>query len=227
MSGTPEQTPIPTPEPTPTPSPTPAPDPAPIPTPEPVATEASKEEGKTLATEPVEAPFDAEKLTLPEGFEKTEHFDQFTDWAKEAGINQPQAEKLIGIYSEAVKQVAASQTEHWEKTNADWINEVKADKELGGANLAVVKQTISKVLDNPDLADPKLREALDVTGAGNHPAVIRSLYRMAQKLTEGTSVAGQPPARSGSGELTNQPRSIADAFYGPEGPRRDTARPGG
>ncbi len=227
MSGTPEQTPIPTPEPTPTPSPTPAPDLAPESGPEPAAVEAPKEEGKTLATEPVEAPFDAEKLTLPEGYTKSERFDQFTDWAKEAGINQSQAEKLIALYAEDLKHIVEADKAVVEKMNADWINEVKADKELGGANLAVVKQTISKVLDNPDLADPKLREALDVTGAGNHPAVIRSLYRMAQKLTEGASVAGQPPARNGAGELTNQPRSIADAFYGPEGPRRDTARPGG
>lgn len=194
---------------------------------------------ETAAPETVEAPkpsvinepevpaFDPESLTLPEGFQKDEaHFAQFTEWAKEAGINQPQAEKLIGLHAEAVKQLTESTTRAWEEQNNVWINEVKADKELGGANLTTVKQTIAKVLDNPDLSDPKFREALDYTGAGNNPAVIRTLYRMAQKLTEGASVAGEPAARGSNGALAGQSRDLAETFYGPGGPHTGGPRLG-
>lgn len=188
---------------------------------EPVAEAPAAE--PTLVNEPEIPAFDPEKLTLPEGFDKGEHFDQFVEWSKEAGINQPQAEKLVGLYADAVKKQFEATSQAWEKTNADWQAEVKADKELGGANLTTVKQTISKVLDNPDLADPKFREALDLTGAGNNPAVIRTLYRLSKALTEGASIAGGPPARNGSGELANAPKSLADAFY-PGGPRNDSPR---
>lgn len=209
----------PTPSPT-TPPTTPPVETPPVETPPPTETPPAKEpEGKTLVTEPVAEAFDPEKLTLPEGFEKNEHFTQFTDWAKEAGINHPQAEKLMGLYTDAVKQMTESTTRAWEEQNTAWQNEVKADKELGGTNLPVVKQTISKMLDNPDMTDPKFREALDFTGAGNNPAVIRTLYRWAQKLVEGASVAGSPPARDGNGALTNQrPATFGSALYGPEGP---------
>jgi len=222
VSGVPENTPAP-PEPTPSPVPTPTPDPAPAPDPALPPEPVKEPEGKTLATEPV---FDPEKLTLPEGFEKGEHFDHFKTWATEAGINQPQAEKLINLYSDVIKQQSETVAAAWEKTNADWQNEVKADKELGGANLSVVKQTISKMLDNSDMTDPKFREALDFTGAGNNPAVIRTLYRWAQKLTEGASVAGGVPARDGNGALANRPDNLAQAIYGPSGPHTGGPRLG-
>lgn len=198
-----------------TPTPTPSPDPAPTPDPKPEG-EAPK---PSVVNEPEVEAFDPEKLTLPEGFEKDERFGQFSEWAKEAGINQPQAEKLMGLYTDAVKQIGEQSTKAWNETNEAWVNEVKADKELGGSNLANVKQTISKMLDNPELADPKFREALDFTGAGNNPAVIRTLYRLAQKLTEGASVQGSPPARNTNGQLANErPQTFGTALYGPKGP---------
>jgi hypothetical protein len=108
----------------------------------------------------------------------------------------------------------------WAEQNTKWQNEVKADQELGGAKLDEVKQTISKVLDNTELSDPKVREVLDFTGAGNHPAIIRTFYRWAQKLSEGGSVAGEPAPRNADGTLANQQRpSVAAAVYGAGGPK--------
>lgn len=195
-------------------------------TPPPATTEPTEGGDKSLLNKEEVPAFDAEKLTLPEGFEKGEHFDQFVEWSKEAGINQPQAEKLIGLYAEATQKQADALVETWTKQQETWQNEVKADKELGGTNLTNVKQTIAKVLDNPDLSDPKFREALDFTGAGNNPAVIRTLFRWAQKLTEGASVAGNPPARNGQGQLANQPQTLGDAMYGPQGPHSGGPRLG-
>jgi hypothetical protein len=213
VSDIPQNAPTPT-ETIPTPTPSPTPDPAPTPTPEPEG-----EAPQTLVNEPEVPAFDPDKLTLPEGFEKDERFGQFSEWAKEAGINQPQAEKLMGLYTDAVKQISEQTTKVWNETNEAWVNEVKADSELGGANLANVKQTISKLLDNSELTDPKFREALNFTGAGNNPAVIRTLYRVAKRLTEGASVQGSPPARAANGALADQrPQTFGDALYGPEGP---------
>ena len=215
MSDVPQNTPTP---PEPTTPPPPSPEPAP---PSPVV-DPPKPEGegapKSIVTEPAPEPFDADKLTLPEGFEKGEHFDQFTEWSKEAGITQPQAQKLIDLYKASSESASTKIYDAWREQNEKWQNEVKGDQELGGTKLEGVRQTISKLLDNPELSDPKFREALDYTGAGNNPAVIRTLYRWAQKLSEGAPVAGNPASRDGNGRVVNEPVDLATAIYGPTGP---------
>ena len=168
--------------------------------------------------EPAPEPFDAEKLALPEGFEKTEHFDQFIELAKAEGLKQPTAQKLVELSQNLQKAAAEKQWNDWKETNTKWVDEVKADKEIGGTNLDSVKQTVAKLLDNPEMSDPKFREVLDFTGAGNNPAVIRTLYRWAKALGEGSAVSGEPAARGKDGAVTNEPKSLATSLYGPSGP---------
>jgi hypothetical protein len=201
----------PNPNPTPEPTPTPSPEPTPSPTPPPEPSLLSEPK----ADEPV--PFAPDKLTLPEGFEKNDLFNDFSTLATESKLPHDVAQKLIDLYSNGAKASAEASLKGWQETNAKWQEEVKADKEVGGANLSGVLQTISKVVDNPDLTDPKFREALDFTGAGNHPAVVRTLAKWAKALSEGTSVAGEPASNQGA-----RP-SIADAIY-PGGPRQGNSR---
>lgn len=163
-------------------------------------------------------PFDAEKLTLPEGFEKTEQYTEFTNIAKELGLSQPNAQKLIDLHAAVNKAAVENLSAGWQKQNDEWVAEVKADPEIGGAKLDEVRQTISKLLDNPELTDPKFRAALDFTGAGNNPAVIRTLSRWAKALSEGSAVAGGPAARNPDGSVAQTRPSIAGAIYGADGP---------
>lgn len=198
---------------TPTPEPTPSPTPEPTPTPEP--------EAPSLINEPEPSapePFDAEKLTLPEGFEKNEHFGSFSEWAKEAGISHDAGQKLIDLYTKTAQASSEAVTKAWQEQNAKWQEEVKGDKEVGGENLKSVLQTISKVVDNSDLTDPKFREALDFTGAGNHPAIVRTLARWAKALSEAAPVSGSPPGTAG------QRPPPAESLYGPSGPMRGNPR---
>lgn len=173
-------------------------------------------EPSTLLTEPEDV-FDPDKLTLPEGFELNEQFDEFKNFAKEAGFKGSQVQKMVEFHHAAIKAVQESTTKYWNETHAGWVDEIKKDSELG-PRLDEVKQTVSKLLDNPELSDPKFREALNFTGAGNHPAVVRTLYRWAQRLSEGGTVAGDPAARRPNGALNDQRPSPAQAIYGPDGP---------
>jgi hypothetical protein len=182
------------PNPNPSPEPTnPNPEPNPNPAPENILAGAP----------PVEA-FDPEKLTLPEGFEKTEHFEKFANIAKELGIPQAKAQDLVGLHAEVIKGAQEKLHAEWHEQQGKWQQEVKNDPEIGGQHLDTVKQTVSKLLDNPELSDPKFREALVFTGAGNNPSVIRTLFRWAKALSEGGTTD------------TNRP-SLADAMY-PGGP---------
>lgn len=187
--------------------------------PEPTPPSTAPEPGGTLiGGEAPPDPFDPEKLTLPEGFEAGAQFDEFKELAKEAGISGTHAQKMVALAATAMKANMDKVYGEWNETQTKWVSEVKADPELGGTKLDEVKQTISKLLDNSELSDPKFREALDFTGAGNNPAIIRTLYRWAQRLSEGGSVPGDPAPRKGDGSLSTERPGLAQAIYGRDGP---------
>ena len=115
-------------------------------------------------------------------------------------------QKLLDLYAEAHKTARDASTEAWNTVNKKWSDTTLADKEIGGAKWESTKSTISKAIDSlgPELA-ASVREALDVTGAGNHPAITKAFHAFASKLTEGGHVGGSPPG--------NGPKSVKDAFY--------------
>ena len=158
-------------------------------------------------------PFDAEKVTIPEGMSRDDTlFGDFVNLAKEHGLPMPVAQTLVDLAAKQVQAVNQKLQASWDKQNADWQTEIRADKEIGGDNLQGVLQTFSKVASDPELSDPKFREALAFTGAGNHPAIVRTLTRWAKALSEGGPVRGTPTAG------TRQPSTLGEAIYGPSGP---------
>ena len=177
--------------------------------------EAQAPEPSVLGTEPPAAPepFDAEKITLPEGLSKDDAlFGDFTNLAKEHGLPMPVAQTLVDLAAKQVQAANQKLQASWDKQNADWQAEVRADKEIGGDNLQGVLQTFSKVASDPELSDPKFREALAFTGAGNHPAIVRTLARWAKALSEGGPVRGTPAP------TLQRPTTVGEAIYGPSGP---------
>lgn len=76
----------------------------------------------------------------------------------------------------------------------EWAETVKADKELGGDKLDQTLATAKKAID---LGPPELKEMLNVTGLGNHPAVVKWAYTIGKALSEDrfvTGKAGEKPA---------------------------------
>lgn len=84
-----------------------------------------------------------------------------------------------------------------------WAATTKADKEIGGDKLAENLAIATKVRD---LGGPDLVKVLDVTGLGNHPAVIKAFAKFGRMLSEDKFVAGD----GGKGA----PRSQEDRIYG-------------
>jgi hypothetical protein len=180
-------------------------------------TETTEPAVESLLDPAPDAAFDAEKLTLAEGFEKNELYGEFVELAKGAGFSQKTSQSLIDFYSKAAKESADANAAAWQAQNMKWQEEVKADPEVGGNKLPGVLQTISKLLDIPELNGPQLRKDLAFTGAGNLPSMVKFLHKVALRLTEGAAVGGAPP--NGAGVRPN----IADAMY-PGGPRTGTYR---
>ena len=154
-------------------------------------------------------PFDPEAIKVPDGVTREDAlFNDFTDIAKEHGLTGPAAQRLIDLAAKQIATATQKQQAVWEQQNADWQAQIKADKEIGGDKLPGMLQTFAKVAANPELSDPQFREALAATGAGNHPAIVRTLARWAKALSEGGPIQGGP---AGSSRI---PQSLGEVFYG-------------
>lgn len=137
---------------------------------------------KDKAADP-DKPIEYTDFTLPEGVE----VDQTTlGEAKTllAGMKLPQeqAQKLVDFYAGKLKASGEAQANNWVKLNEKWVSDFKADKEIGGDR---VQETVAAAVRAMDrFGTPGLREALIMTGAGNHPEVIRFVARVGKATAE-------------------------------------------
>lgn len=205
-------TPAPAPAASPTPSPTPSPDNPPAVDPPAAITSSLTDAPKApeAAAAPVE--FKLEEVTLPEGMTIPEDLaPKLTEVAKETGLTAAQLSALAPFHDQIVKQVAESNIKAYQETNDRWIEEVKADPEIGGAKLDGVIKNIGKVIDQ--YGSPELRQALAYTGAGNNPHIVRFMAKVAAQLTEGgptrtgtpTGADGKPTGPSANAMYPNLP----------------------
>lgn len=136
-------------------------------------------------------------LKLPDGIKADDPLvEAFAATASEKGIPQEMAETLIAAMAPKVNEMLRAPQEAWKTITNDWQAQIKADPEVGGTNYAAMQTTVAKLLRDPAYCDPGIVEALDMTGFGNHPAAVRTFYRIAKALTEGTPVAPGKPAPS-------------------------------
>jgi hypothetical protein len=136
----------------------------------------------------------------PEGQQfDSDVISMFGDVAKEMNLSQEAAQKMLDKMAPVVQQ---RQMQQLEEIRTNWANEASADKEYGGdklqENLAVAK----KALDN--FGTPELRSLLNESGLGNHPEVIRFMFRAGKAISADRFVGG---ARQGG---NNKPTSNAD-----------------
>jgi hypothetical protein len=164
-------------------------------------------------TPPPAEPFTAllpDALKFPEGVEVIpETVTSFLEIMNDQTLSRADlAQKLVDLQlSESGKANEAAMTAAqslWTETQDQWRAEAKALPELGGANLDKTLSAIKKGLDTIG-ADKAFFDAMDLTGAGNHPAVIRVLYAATKHLQEGAPIGGTPP---------KGPISKADVLFG-------------
>ena len=120
-----------------------------------------------------------------------ERFAEFKKLAGESQLPAERAQAMLEFGLGELRKAQESQMRVWTETQTQWVDEVKADKEIGGTNLANVQATVARAFDQFGVKG--VREALSFTGAGNNPAIVKTFYRMAKALTEGQHIGGQPP----------------------------------
>lgn len=135
-----------------------------------------------------QAPITVEDLALPEGFETTDElrseFVETINSLKDLGPKE-QAEALINLQAKAMTAASEASSAAWDKLQTEWRDEVKAEY---GDKLQPTLNSINRLVT--EHGDEKLVEALAVTGAGNHPEVVKFFSKMAGLLTEGSHVSG-------------------------------------
>lgn len=123
--------------------------------------------------------------------------------ARELGLNNEQAQKLVDIYGKDIlPKIEARQQENWAKQTEAWANEVKTDKEIGGDAFVANLGLAQKALDT--FAPAGLREYLETTGLGNHPDLVRCFVKVGKAMSEDSMIMPN----------TGGQRSAADVLYG-------------
>jgi hypothetical protein len=155
--------------------------------------EGTKAEGDKAA--PTGAP-EKYEFVPPEGKEfSPEVLAQFSEVAKELNMTQEAAQKVIDKIAPAL---AEKQSKALEAARTEWADTSKSDKEFGGdklnENMAIAKKALEQ------FGSPELRTLLNESGLGNHPELIRMMYRAGKAISEDNFVqsgqGGKPIAKS-------------------------------
>ena len=123
----------------------------------------------------------------------------------DSGLSQEQAQKFIDLAVSREKAQAEAGLRAFVDLQNKWVSEIKADPDVGGQRLQATIASATRAIDR--LAIPGLREALDLTGAGNNPAIVKAFARIGQMISEDRF-------RPGNGAPPVAPRSPAEVIYG-------------
>jgi hypothetical protein len=184
-------------------------------------TEGKKEEPKKEEPKKAEvkgAPEKYEDYKVPEGYTLDPEIKGEADKLfKGLGLDQAQAQSLVDFYTAKTTEAFQAPFTAYKEMTDSWRTEAESHPDLRGklGPGQEVNVRISKALDA--LSDPKLasdfKELMDITGAGNHQAFIRVIDKLAQRMTEGTHVAGNGPSKAGQSAPGAAPPSAAAAMW--------------
>lgn len=139
------------------------------------------------------------EVKVPEGLQlEAAGLDELKAIVNDATLTpSARAQKLVDF---AAKSNIASHTQRVK----GWADETRNDPEIGGAKLdetlAVARKTVA-------LAPPEMKEVLNASGLGNHPAFVKWAYAIGKKLSEDAFVPSGGAAKAA-------PVDTAQRLYG-------------
>lgn len=125
------------------------------------------------------------EFAMPDGIKLDDSAaEEFSAIAKEYKLTQDQAQKVAEV---GAKMVQRQQEAHQAQVQS-WIEAVQTDKEIGGdklnENLSVARKTIET------FGTPELKDILNMTGLGNHPEVVKMMFKIGKQISEDGFVRG-------------------------------------
>ena len=132
----------------------------------------------------------------------------FGEVAKELDLPQEAAQKVLDKVAPVIQ---ARQAEQVEKARVEWAEDSKSDDEFGGetfdANLKVAKSALDAFGTDP------FKQLLSESGLGNHPEVIRFMYRAGKAISEDSYVGNSQGANAKGNGIPKDFNGIANALY--------------
>lgn len=171
-------------------------------------TEAPKEPEAPATPEVPETPAEAPAAPVyefqwPDGTEPVaaEVLQPFTGLLGEAKVAPEIGQKLldlhIGEQQKLIQNLERQQEATWRETRQGWVDQVRSDPDLGGNRLQATVQVCGQLIEQfggtPE-QKAELRQVLNLTGAGDHPALVRFIHNVGMALSEGNrAVPGTKP----------------------------------
>ena len=169
-----------------------------------VVSETSEQEAKQGAPDNYE--FNSKVADAPQELD-SEVLTAFGDVAKELDLPQEDAQKVLDKVAPVIQE---RQAKMLEQVRADWASESQSDEEFGGEalteNLNVAKQALDA------FGTDAFKSLLQETGFGNHPEIIRFMYRAGKAISEDEYVGSSQGAARGS-NVPQDFNGIANALY--------------
>ena len=161
-------------------------------------TETSQEAAKPAESKPTEE-VKYEFKDVPEGYDVA----GLEKFARENKIPPEIAQKFVEREKAAAAATSSKMADTFkELATKGWIDQLKADKEVGGKNWDASIATVKRANDTlPD----SIKKEIDENGLGNNPILFKVLRHFGAGLKEDSFVRGQ----QASGE-----RTLAERLYG-------------
>jgi hypothetical protein len=143
-----------------------------------------------------------------------EMITEFKPLAKEFGLNQEKAQKLVDLAVKVQQRTMDGIFAMHEERKATWLKEAKADPEIGADISKWDEKTPGSAADSVALrafntlsqGHPGMKAMVDELGIGNHPEFLRLMHRIGTNMREDTfEIPG-----TGGGE---KPKSLANALW--------------
>lgn len=157
------------------------------------------------APEATPAPAPAPEATLDYSALKFDGLDvsdsvrsQFTELLGTHKVAPEAADAILSV----AKEQATAQAEAFNQQVSEWATAAKSDPEFGGENfernLGVAAQAMGK------FATPELKTFLNETGLGNHPELVRLMYRVGKSISDDAFVSGQGSTAAPQGDTAKR-----------------------
>lgn len=130
---------------------------------------------------------------------------QFQTIAKGLNLTQEQAQGLIDLQANLEGKRAEQLQNAMIQQRQGWADAVKNDPEIGGANYDATVASAVKTMQA--FGSPELKQLLNDSGLGNHPALVRFCQRIGNAISDDKFVL------PGS-QTTNSNQRPADVLFG-------------
>lgn len=168
--------------------------------------ESDSEDGDKKDEESKGAPEEYEDFAMPEGVEISEEAaGELKTLAKELNLSQKDAQRIADLGAKQAARLAEQPSKVLAEARTEWEKQSRTDKEFGGKNVDTNLGVAKKAMDA--YGTPELKTLLRESALGNHPEVIRFMFRVGKAISEDTMVRGK-------GADTPKAKSHAEVLYG-------------